>query len=79
MGETLARRTVTVSGTDIPVEIVATGNGPALRIEGCPPMVPLSAVHETHRMLSKFSRAGGEGEGLTPVAERMLAVLGELA
>ena len=75
--EPLARRTVTASGKDVLVEIMATGNGPALRVEDCP-MIPLEAIPETHRLLSRFSRATG-GEGLTATGERLLAVLGELA
>ena len=73
----LARRTVTTGGMDISVEVVATGNGPALRAEGCP-LVPLSLA-ETHRLLSRFARAGVDGEGLTETGETLAAVLGELA
>lgn len=75
--EVLAKRMVEVSGVEILVEIVATGNGPMLRAEGCP-MVPPSEMRPTHRVLSRLSRAGAEGEGLTPTGERLLAVLGEL-
>ena len=75
--EVLARRTMVSSGKDIAVEVVATGNGPALRAEGCP-MVPLS-LHETHRLLSRLGRAADGEEGLTRAGERLAAVLGELA
>ena len=75
--EVLARRTIVSSGKDIVVEVVATGNGPALKAEGCP-MVPLS-LHETHRLLSRFGRAADGEEGLTKAGERLAAVLGELA
>ena len=73
----LARRTITTSGTDIEVEVVATGNGPFLMVKDCP-SIPLSEIRPTHRILSRFGRAG-EGEGLTPTGEMLLAVLGELA
>lgn len=76
MMDVLARRTIETSGKDVLVEIVATGNGPAMRTEGCP-MIPLSMA-ETHRLLSRFGRSGVEGEGLTPPGERLLAVLGEV-
>ena len=75
--ETLARRVISSAGTDITVEVVATGNGPALRVEGCP-MVPLSLA-ETHRLLSRLGRGDGEDEGLTPAGEKLAAILGELA
>lgn len=73
----LARRTITTSGRTVLVEVVATGNGPALRVEGCP-MVPLSLC-ETHRLLSRLGRAAGAGEGVTETGEALAAVLGELA
>ena len=75
--DVLARRIVESAGKEVMVEIVATGNGPALRAEGCP-LVPLSLA-ETHRLLSRFARAGAEGEGLTEAGERLSAVLGELS
>lgn len=74
--EVLARRTIVSSGVDIIVELVATGNGPAIRAEGIP-MIPLS-LSETHRLLSRFGRAG-KGEGLTPAGEKISAILGELS
>lgn len=73
----LARRTITAGGRAVLVEVVATGNGPALRAEGCP-LVPLS-LHETHRLLARFARAGADGEGLTAAGETLSAILGELA
>ncbi len=73
----LARRIVTASGNDVVVEIIATGTGPALKVEDCP-MVPLT-IHDTHRLLLRFGRGTGDDEGLTPTGERLAAVLGELA
>ena len=73
----LARRTLTTGGREILVEVVATGNGPALRVAGCP-MLPLS-LSETHRLLSRLGRAAGAGEGITETGETLAAVLGELA
>lgn len=75
--ETLARRTITASGTDVLVKVVATGNGPALRVDGCP-MVPMRSLAEIHRVLSRLGRADIEGEGLSEPGERLAAILGEL-
>ena len=73
----LAQRTVQASGNSVTCEIIATGNGPALKVLDCP-LVPLSLA-ETHKLLYRFARATpGDGEGLTPAGERLAAVLGEL-
>lgn len=73
----LGARLLQVSGHDIRCEVVATGNGPALRIPDCP-LVPLT-LHDTHRLLARFGRAApGTDEGLTPEGERLAAVLGEI-
>lgn len=74
--EILARRSIETSGSVISIEIVVTGNGPALKSEGVA-MMPLS-ISDTHRLLSRFSRASGEDEGLTEYGERLLAILGEI-
>ena len=75
--DVLARRTIISSGRKIKAEVVATGNGPALRVEGCP-MIPLS-LHETHKLLSRLGRASNADEGVTEAGEMLAAVLGELA
>ena len=74
--EVLARRTITSSGEDVVMEVVATGNGPALKAEGCP-MVPLSLA-EAHRLLTRFSRAASKGEGLADKGAKAMAVWGEV-
>lgn len=74
--EVLAKRTVEVSGKEIPVEVVATGDGPMFKAEGCPMLSP-SEMRPMHRLLSRFQHASAEGEGLTEKGERLYAVLGE--
>ena len=73
----LGKRTIQTSGNDILVELIATGNGQALKIDDCP-LIPLS-MEDTYRVLNKFSHAKPEsGEGITEIGEKMLVVLVEL-
>lgn len=74
--EVLAKRTVEVSGKEVSVEVVATGDGPMFKAEGCP-MLPPSEMRAVHRLLSRFQHANAEGEGLTERGEMLYAVLGE--
>ena len=60
----LARRTLSVSGREISAEVCSRGNFIILQgtqDDGSPlPHVALSLV-EAHRVLSRFSRASGDG------------------